>query len=404
MTLNQRQTESVRGPLDGISVVAIEQSVAGPLCSRVLADLGADVLKVERRSSGGDFSRHWDHDAAGESSQFWWLNRGKRSVALDLRDSADRRTLHRIMSGADVLVHNMSPEAADRLGVAGPALLGQNPAVINCQISGYGNDTALRDRKAYDMLVQAESGIMSLTGTREVPMRVGVSICDVATGLYAAILVLGALHRRATTGQGAFLDVAMFDVGIEFIGPMLTSFANAGVEYPRIGQHHHAIAPYGVFECADGHLVLAVEQDAEWARLCETVLGDGSLAVSPRFARNADRIKNRDEVDAIVSEAFGKLSIEEAISALAGAGLAYARVNEIKDIPEHPVTRDRGCLATTRSAAGDPVTAPVGLAARLLSSEASGVARPPSLGEHNLGVLNDLEAWREDGNAMGHRP
>ena len=277
------------GPLAGVRVIGLEQSVAGPLCTRILSDLGADVVKWER-ADVGDFARHWDDHAGGESAQFWWLNRGKRSVAVNLRDEEHRELFFAHVAEADVLVHNMSPSAASRLGLDGDTLHDRFPHLVSCQISGYGASSSFRDRKAYDMLVQAESGIMSLTGTPEVPSRVGVSMCDVSTGIYAATLVVAAVHQQRRTGQGCALDVAMLDVAVEFLGPMLTSAVNAGVRYERLPQHHHAIAPYGVFACRDGQVVIAIEQDAEWQRFCELVLDAPETATRPEYATNLARV------------------------------------------------------------------------------------------------------------------
>jgi crotonobetainyl-CoA:carnitine CoA-transferase CaiB-like acyl-CoA transferase len=310
------------GPLAGTVVVGLEHSVAGPLCTRILADLGADVIKVERAGSG-DFSRHWDSNVRGEGAQFWWLNRGKRSIALDLKDESDRALFERLLSSADVLVQNMSPGAADRLGLYAPDLEARHPRLIICDISGYGNTTPLRERKAYDMLVQAESGVMSLTGTPEQPMRSGVSVCDVSTGIYSATLVLAALSERSVTGRGRRLDVAMFDATLEFLGPMLLSYLNAGIVYPRLPDRHHAIAPYGVFRCKDGSaILLAIEQDAEWKVFASEILARAELAEDDRYATNLARVEARDEVDRLVAEFFAGLTADEAVEHLERLNLA----------------------------------------------------------------------------------
>jgi formyl-CoA transferase len=367
-------------PLEGLTVVAVEQSVAAPLCSRILADMGARVIKVERPPAG-DFARHWDDHVHGESGQYWWLNRGKESIALDLQSAEDHALLDQLLASADVLVHNMSPGAAERVGI-GRAACERFPALVNCQISGYGDHGAFRDRKAYDMLVQAESGIMSLTGTRELPTRVGVSICDVATGIYAAAVVLAGVQRLRETGTGAFLDLAMFDVALEFVGPMLMSFMNSQVSYPRLAQHHHAIAPYGVFNCADDSpLLIAVEQDTEWLVFCERVLEAPELSADTRFATNLDRVRHRDELVALVAERFGRLGAQEAADRLDAAGIAYAFVREVHDLPDHPVAVERGLFARERTRSGFEVASVIGLAARAYGYPGRGRDRPPGLDE-----------------------
>jgi itaconate CoA-transferase len=379
------------GPLAGILVVGVEQSVAGPLCTRILGDLGATVIKVE--PSSGDFSRGWDEHAAGESAQFWWLNRRKRSIAVDLREAAGRKILETLLGHADVLVHNMSPRAAERLGLTGEAARERYPELVNCQISGYGDTTSCRDRKAYDMLVQAECGVMSLTGTPERPARVGVSISDVSSGIYAALLVLAALYERRDTGHGRTLDVSMFDVTAEFTAPMLVSYLNSGVLYPRLCDQHHAIAPYGVFFSADGHgILLAVHQDVEWARLCEQLLGAPELARDPRFATNASRVEHRAEVGATVSAAFAAHTRHELRNRLQELGLAYAEVNDIASVATHPALLERGIVTAVESASGATVSTVSGIAERTFGATVTGRLRPPSIGEDTDEVLRELLA------------
>jgi itaconate CoA-transferase len=378
------------GPLAGVRVVGLEQSVAGPLCTRILGDLGADVIKVE--PPGGDFSRTWDDHARGESAQFWWLNRHKRSVALDLREPADRVTLEELLATADVLVHNMSPRAAERLGLGEPALLERHPRLVSAQISGYGDTTSHRHRKAYDMLIQAEAGIMSLTGTPERPARTGVSIADVSTGLYAALLVLAALIERAGTGRGRALDISMLDAAAEFTAPMLMSFLNAGVIYPRALDRHHAISPYGVFGTADGRRVLlAVHQNDEWRRLCAGVLRAPELGDDPRYATNLRRLEARVDVDALVSAAFGARSFEEIAAELERLGLAYAEVNDIAAVADHAALRERGVIDSVPTGDGGTVQTLIGLGERLFGASGNGrLQAPPHLGEDTDAVLAEL--------------
>jgi itaconate CoA-transferase len=370
-------------------VVGVEQSVAGPLCTRILGDLGANVIKVER--SAGDFSRGWDTHVAGESAQFWWLNRRKRSIAVDLRDPSGRKILETLLGHADVLVHNMSPHAAERLGLTGDTARDRYPELVNCQISGYGNTTSYRDRKAYDMLVQAESGVMSLTGTPEAAGRVGVSISDVSSGIYAALLVLAALYERHETGRGRTLDVSMFDVTTEFAAPMLLSYLNGGVLFPRLLDQHHAIVPYGVFFSADGHgIVLAVHQDAEWAQLCEQLIDAPELAGDPRFATNTRRVEHRDEVHSAVSAAFAARTRDELQKRLQELGLAYAEVNDVARVATHPALLDRAIVAPVESASGAVVSSLSGIAERTFGTPVTGRVRPPSIGEDTDEVLREL--------------
>jgi crotonobetainyl-CoA:carnitine CoA-transferase CaiB-like acyl-CoA transferase len=362
-------------------VVGLEHSVAGPLCTRILADLGADVIKVER-AQGGDFSRHWDGNVHGEGAQFWWLNRGKRSIGLDLKDEADRALFDRLLDSADVLVQNMSPAAADRLGLHAPDFESRHPRLVICDISGYGNATPLRQRKAYDMLVQAESGVMSLTGTPEQPMRSGISVCDVSTGIYAATLVLAALVERSASGRGRRLDIAMFDATVEFLGPMLLSYLNAGVVYPRLPDRHHAIAPYGVFRCRDGPaILLAIEQDAEWRLFVSEVLARDDLADDPRYATNLARVQAREEVDGLVAEFFAGLTGEEAIERLERLGLAYGVLNHVDVVGSHPVLDARGISEEVETAGGETAFALAGLARRLFDVGPGARSRPPLLDE-----------------------
>lgn len=382
------------GPLDGFLVVGLEHSVAGPLCTRILSDLGARAIKVER-APHGDFARHWDGNVDGEGAQFWWLNRGKESVALDIKDSDGRAVFDSLLARADAFVCNLSPGATERLGLT-PAILGERfPRLVTCQISGYGREGTFRDRKAYDMLVQAEAGVMSLTGTPDQPTRAGVSISDVGTGLYAAALVLAGLLGRSRDGHGRHLDVAMYDATIEFAGPMLVSFLNAGLVYPRIPDRHHAIAPYGVFRCADDALVLlAIEHDAEWRRFAETLLRRPELGSDPRFATNIARLEHRHETDELTAGAIARLDRSEAFACFDDLGLAYASLNDMETVSEHPVVAERRMLQLVSTAKGGAAYALVGLGERLFprAGGPSERMRPPALGEDTETILQELGA------------
>lgn len=371
--------------------MGLEHSVAGPLCTRILGDLGADVIKVER-PEGGDFSRHWDRNANGEGAQFWWLNRAKRSIALNLKDTSDRALFDRLLDHADVLVHNLSPAAVARLGLADAAFDARFPSLISCQISGYGGVGPLRDRKAYDMLVQAESGIMSLTGTPAQPSRAGVSVCDVGTGMYAAVLVLGALVEKRRSGRGQRLDIAMMDAALEFVAPMLMSYANTGVLYERAPQHHHAIAPYGAFRCRGGESILiAVEQSREWRLICERLLGNSALADDPRFSSNSARITNVEAVDQMVGSAIASFDLSTITAMFDELGLAYGILNTMAEVEAHPVVGEREALETVLGPQGREVKTLIGVGERAFGTREEGGA-PPRLDEHRDAILDELRA------------
>jgi itaconate CoA-transferase len=383
------------GPLSGLLVVGLEHSVAGPLCTRILGDLGAEVVKVERPPAG-DFARHWDANVHGDCAQFWWLNRRKKSVALDLKTPDGREAFDALLARADVLVSNQSPRAMEGLGLTRERLAGAYPTLVTCSISGYGKHGAFRERKAYDMLVQAESGIMSLTGSEDQPARVGVSISDVSTGIYAAALVLGAVVGRLREQRGAYLDVAMFDATVEFAGPMLISYLNAGIVYPRLPDRHHAIAPYGVFRCAGGdRLLVAVHNDAEWRRVADRLLGRPELADDPRYATSVARLEHRHEVDALVAEALGALPKPDAARLLDEIRVAYGSVNDMGDVASHPVAAERALVDEVQTAAGAVARTLVGMGERLFSTSAGGRLRPPLLGEDTASVLASLEIVTE---------
>jgi itaconate CoA-transferase len=369
---------ATEGPLSEVTVIALEHSVAGPLCTRILAEMGADVLKLERAPTG-DFARHWDHNARGESAQFWWLNRGKRSESLDLRTEHGQARLQALVEQADVLVYNMSPAAARRAGLTRDELASRNPRLVACQISGYGAQGSWADRKAYDMLVQAEAGLMSVTGRLGEPTRTGVSVCDVLTGVYAATLVLGALRERDLTGTGRHLEVAMLDCALELVAPMLTSYINAGVLYTPRPQHHHALAPYGCFRCADGAaIVLAVEQDDEWQRFCELVLHDPELATDERFAHNVERLQHVEQLVDLIERHLTVLDIGEVVRRLEVAAIAYAIPNDMAAVAAHPVVAERGGLVASGVVGDeDSVISIEGLAARAFGRSLAGLQPPP---------------------------
>jgi itaconate CoA-transferase len=382
------------GPLAGLLVVGLEHSVAGPLCTRILGDLGATVVKVERPPAG-DFARHWDDNVHGECAQFWWLNRRKKSLAVDLKTDDGRKTFDALLARADVLVSNQSPAAMERLRLTREGLARRFPALVTCSISGYGTSGGFRDRKAYDMLMQAEAGVMSLTGAPEQPARVGVSIADVGTGIYAAALVLGALVGRMRESRGAFLDVAMFDATVEFAGPMLISYLNAGIVYPRLPDRHHAIAPYGVFRCADGaRLLVAVQNDAEWRAFAHRAIGRPELADDPRYARSVARLEHRGDVDELVAGVIGGLPRQDAMRLLDEIRIAYGSVNDMGEVAAHPATVERALIDDVETATGEIARTLVGMGERLFAL-GDGRVRPPALGEDTEAVVAFLDAVTE---------
>lgn len=343
-------------PLAGLKVVAIEQAVAAPFCTSRLADAGADVVKVERPE--GDFARGYDQAAAGQSSYFVWLNRGKTSVTLDLSTPKGTARLEQLLAGADVLVQNLKRGALARLGFDAERLARDYPRLIVCSITGYGDNGPYADRKAYDLLVQAESGLCSITGGPSEPSRVGISIVDIATGSTAYSAILEALIRRATTGRSAAISVSMFDVMADWLTVPLLNH-EAGDTPKRVGMAHPSIAPYGVFVAQDGESILiSVQSDREWAKLCRDFLGRPDLATDPRFSTNVARVANRAETDALVAEGFARLKGGAAIDKLLGADLALARVNDMDGLSRHPHLR-RITVDTPNGPVSLPAPAPL---------------------------------------------
>lgn len=324
-------------PLEGLTVVAIEQAVAAPFATSRLADAGARVIKIERPE--GDFARGYDDAVKGQSSYFVWLNRGKETVVLDLTTADGKAELTRLLDGADVLVQNLRPGALGRLGFDFARLAADWPGLIVCSISGYGEGGPMADRKAYDLLIQAESGLCSITGGPESAARVGISIVDIATGATAHAAILEALIRRGITGRGANIQVSMFDVMADWLTVPLLNH-EGGKPPRRIGMAHPSIAPYGVFACKDGKQVLiAVQSDREWRNLAEKVIGNAALGTDPLFATNVARVNNRAALDAHVAAAFAALTLPQAIAAVQAADVAFASVNDMAALSAHPQLR-----------------------------------------------------------------
>ena len=335
-------------PLEGLIVIALEQAVAAPYCSSKLADAGARVIKIERPE--GDFARGYDSAVFGESSYFVWINRGKESVALDLRSENGKAALRDLLAVADVFIQNLAPGAAARLGFGAQALREQHPRLITCDISGYGESGPLHQLKAYDLLVQAESGLVAVSGAPGPWGRIGVSICDISAGMNALIGVQQALLQRERTGRGSGVKVSLFDSAAELMAvPYLQ--ARYGLAAPkRVGLKHPSIAPYGAFTCSEGReVVLSVQNEREWLTFCKVVMDDESIAVDPRFVGNRARVQNRTVLDEAVQAVFGQLTYAEAVDRLTEAQTAYGAINSVQDLINHPQLRTREMKVGGRS-------------------------------------------------------
>jgi itaconate CoA-transferase len=380
-------------PLEGITVVALEQVIAGPFATRQLAELGARVIKIERPGSG-DAARGYDRTVKGLSSHFVWTNRSKESLALDVKLPAARGVLGRLLERADVFLQNLAPGAAERLGLGAAELRTRHPRLIWCGISGYGPAGPYADKKAYDLLVQCEAGLLSVTGTPESPSKAGIPVADIAAGMYAFSSVLAALIRRGRTGEGATLDITMFEALGEWMGfPSLFS-AYGGTPPPRSGAYHATIVPYGPFQAGDGATVfLSIQNEREFARFCEVVLGDGTLAGDPRFSSGPARQQHRDEVHAEIARVFSALTGDEVTHRLEAADIANARLNSMEEFWRHPQLEARGRWATVGSPAGElrmlkPPFNLDGLEPRLDPI--------PAVGEHSAAILAELGYGAEE--------
>ncbi len=329
-----------RGPLTDVLVVALEQAVAAPYCSSRLADAGARVIKVERPE--GDFARGYDTAAHGESSYFVWINRGKESIALDLKIEADLAVLLRLLGEADVFIQNLAPGATQRLGIGSDLLRERFPRLVTCDISGYGDSGRLTRMKAYDLLVQAESGLVSVNGAAGEWGRIGVSVCDINAGLNAVIGIQQALMMRTRTGRGSAVKVSLFDSAAELMSVPYLQARYGGKAPERVGLKHPTIAPYGGFTCADGRdILISIQNEREWTDFCREVLLEPDFALDPRCQTNAARVANRAFVDGKVSTLFASLSSTDVIARLARAQTAYGNINSVQDLIEHPQLRTR---------------------------------------------------------------
>jgi itaconate CoA-transferase len=375
-----------RAPLAGLRVVALEQAVAGPFCTRQLADMGAAVIKVERPGHG-DPARAYDSAIKGTSAYFAWLNRGKRSVELDLSNQQSRADFALLIATADVFVHNLAPGAVERLGLGYDALAAAHPRLIWCGISGYGPDGPRRDSKAYDMLVQAESGVVSLTGTPDAPAKVGISIADISAGLYAYSSILAALIQRATTNRGERIDISMLECLTEWVSPPLYVWKGSGSVPARAGVRHNMIVPYGAYECADGAVMFAIQNAAEWRRFCAGVMNAPELADDARFATNPLRLANRLALEALIEERFGRHSRATILELLETAGIATGSVNDVPAVAAHPQLAARGRWVEVDSPGG---VIPALLPPHNLQGVSPRMGAVPSLGQHTAEVLAEL--------------
>ena len=364
-------------PLSGILVISLEQAVAAPMCSCRLADAGARVIKIERPE--GDFARTYDALANGQSSYFVWLNRGKESVVMDLAKPEDKALLEAMLGKADVFIQNLKPGAVAKLGFAIERLRKDHPRLICCSVSGYGETGPYAQRKAYDMLIQAEAGVASVTGGPEAPSRVGVSVCDIASGLNAYEAILEALIARGRTGQGAAISVSMFDAMADWMTVPLLQH-EGGSPPKRIGLAHTSISPYGVFKSKDGaDILISIQSDREWRILAEKVLDDKALAADPNFATNIERVRRRTETDGKVAAAFGRHDVAALEKKLADADIAFGRVNGPAELAQHPHLR-----RITLGSPNGPLSYPAPAALR--DGEPRRYGPVPAVGEHSAKV------------------
>jgi itaconate CoA-transferase len=371
-------------PLEGITVVTLEHAIAAPFCTRQLADQGARVIKIERPGVG-DFARAYDERVAGLASHFVWTNRSKESLTLDLKHAAATPVLARLLDGADVLVQNLAPGAAARLGLSFDALSAVHPRLIVCDISGYGDDGPYRDKKAYDLLIQSESGFVSITGTPDEPSKAGCSIADIAAGMYAYSNILTALIERGRSGRGRHIDVSMLESMVEWMSYPLYYAYQGAAPPPRAGAAHATIYPYGPFATGDGKTVmLGLQNDREWQIFCQRVLQQPALASDERFATNARRTVVRAELKALIEQAFAPLSAEQVVARLDQAGIANARVNTLAEVWSHPQLQARGRWTEVMTSAGPvPALLPPGCTAARMDAV-------PALGQHSRSVLAGL--------------
>jgi len=372
-------------PLDGLTVVAVEQAVATPLATRNLADLGARVIKVERLE-GGDFARDYDHVVDGTGAHFVWLNRGKESIAIDLKSPEGRAAVRRLVQRADVFMQNLAPGAAERLGLGGDELRADHPELVVVNLTGYGLGGPLEQRKAYDMLVQAESGLIAITGTPETPVKTGIPTADIAAGMYCAQAALAALLRRWRTGEGATIEVSMFEATVEWMGYALYTQMHTGDQPPRMGLSHSSIAPYDAFPTSDGQMLIGVQNDRGWRSLAGDVLEAPELVDDPRFATNVQRVRNRAACDAALATLTARLTTAELTERLAEAGVPAAQIKDVAAVVDHPqlAARDRWRTIATEHTPVQALLPP----ATFADVEAA-MGDVPALGQHTRALLEE---------------
>jgi len=388
-------------PLEGVKVVSVEQAVAAPFASRQLADFGARVIKIERPDTG-DFAREYDHKVRGMSSWFVWLNRSKQSLTLDLKKPEATEIIEKLTSDCDVFIHNLAPGAADRAGLGSQTMLARNQRLILCDISGYGSKGPYKNKKAYDLLVQFETGLVSITGTPESPCKAGISVADIAAGMYAFSGILMALYRREKTGRGGLVQASLFDSLSEWILPAAYYAVYGGSPPSRSGAEHASIAPYGPYFTGDGKQInIGIQNEREWRQFCALVLLNREIAADPRFSSNSKRSENRKALRTMIAEILRTLTLEEAVERLECAGIAHSRTNSVEDLIEHPQHTARGRT--------QQVASPVGLLQALAPPILLDGVEPrmdaiPALGQDTDAILTELgytpeqiRIFRQDG-------
>jgi crotonobetainyl-CoA:carnitine CoA-transferase CaiB-like acyl-CoA transferase len=368
--------------LEGLLVISLEQAVAAPYAAGRLADAGARVIKVERPE--GDFARGYDQDAKGHSSYFVWLNRGKESVALNLKQADDLQILKNMISQADIFIQNLMPGALERLGLATADLRAADPRLITCDISGYGSEGPFQQMKAYDFLVQAEVGLAEITGAPEQPGRVGVSICDIAAGMTAHQAILQALYARSRTGQGRGIEVSLFHALADWMNVPYIQSHYGGREIRRPGLHHPTIAPYGAYRCGDGRqILLSIQNEREWQRLCGDVLGQPDLPENPKFSSNVNRVTHRADLDAILNTVFSAHSVDDMAAKLQKAQIAFGRLNGMDEFAAHPQNR----FVTVRTSGGEmQILAP----GALVNGVVARLGDVPDLGANSVAIRDEF--------------
>ena len=374
-------------PLSGVTVVSLEQAIAAPLASRHLADWGARVIKIERPGAG-DFCRDYDHVMNGMSSQFVWTNRSKESLAIDIKSEDGRKVLDALLPKADVFIQNLAPGAAERLGLDAASLLRKHPRLIACDVSGYGTGGPYSDKKAYDLLVQCEAGVLAINGTEAEPAKVGLSVVDIATGMYILNGVLMALYRRERTGKGAAFQASLFDSITDWMSYPAFYTESTGRPLPRTGAKHATIAPYGPFRVGDGNTIFfGIQNDREWRALCRIVLDDAGFADDPRFRTNPLRMQNRDELQEHIEQRFASMSGEEVLRLLDEAGVANAHLNSVEAFLKHAQLHARGRVQSVGSPCGPVMSF---LPALTIPGVTPRMDPVPDVGQHNEAILAEL--------------